>query len=212
MHNSGACPRIWCMVSVVTAFSRLAESESQCIARALRRRDSEFIGRLVSQYHYRLVRYLVYWTSSRELAEDLVQETWLRVLERAGQYNGRLRFEPWLFSIARNLAIDHLRKQQTATARHQTGGEDDACLNLPAPDLASPFVAAARSEDAKRIAAALGALEPIYREALLLRFQEDLSLAEIAQVAGAPIPTVSSRIQRGLAMLQASLGGGADAV
>jgi RNA polymerase sigma-70 factor (ECF subfamily) len=166
---------------------------------------------MVSRYHYRLFRYLVYWTSNREHAEDLVQETWLRVLERAGQYNGRLRFEPWLFSIARNLAIDHLRKQQTATARHRMCPEDEAGLNLPAPDFESPFFAAARSEDAKRIAAALGALEPIYREALLLRFQEELSLAEIAQVAGAPISTVSSRIHRGLSMLQATLGGGADA-
>src|SRR5215831_3160404 len=78
------------MVSVITAFSRVAESESECIARALWRRDSEFIGRLVSRYHYRLLRYLVYWTSRREQAEDLVQETWLRVLEHAGQYNGRL--------------------------------------------------------------------------------------------------------------------------
>ena len=199
------------MVAVVTAFSRVSEPESQCIARALRRRDSEFIGRMVSRYHYRLLRYLVYWTSRRELAEDLVQETWLRVLEHAGQYNGRLRFEPWLFSIARNLAIDHLRKQQTATAGHRTCREDEAGLNLPAPDFESPFFAAARSEDAKRIAAALGALEPIYREALLLRFQEELSLAEIAQVAGAPISTVSSRIHRGLSMLEASLGGGTDA-
>ena len=164
---------------------------------------------MVSWYHYRLLRYLLYWTSRRELAEDLVQETWLRVLERAGQYNGRLRFEPWLFSIARNLAIDHLRKQQTATQRMCR--EDEACVDVAAPDFESPFLAAARSEDAKRMAAALGALEPIYREALLLRFQEELSLAEIAQVAGAPISTVSSRIQRGLSMLQAALGGGADA-
>jgi RNA polymerase sigma-70 factor (ECF subfamily) len=199
------------MVAVVTAFSRVAETESRCIARALKRKDSEFIGRIVSQYHCRLLRYLVYWTSRREQAEDLVQETWLRVLEHAGQYDGRLRFEPWLFSIARNLAIDHLRKQQRASGKASDVPGDEAGLNLPAPDLESPFFAAARSEDAKRIATALGALEPIYREALLLRFQEDLSLAEIAQVAGAPISTVSSRIYRGLSMLQAALGGGADA-
>jgi RNA polymerase sigma-70 factor (ECF subfamily) len=87
------------------ASSLAAETESQRIARALRARDSEFIGGLVSQYHYRLLRYLVFWTGRREQAEDLVQETWLRVLERAAQYNARLRFEPWLFSIARNLAI-----------------------------------------------------------------------------------------------------------
>ena len=88
--------------------------------------------------------------------------------------------------------------------------EGDAGVDLPAPDSESPFFAAARSEDAQRIAGALSALAPIYREALLLRFQEDLSLAEIARVAGAPLPTISSRIQRGLSMLQDALAGGTD--
>ncbi len=189
------------------ASSLAAETESQRIARALRARDSEFIGGLVSQYHYRLLRYLVFWTGRREQAEDLVQETWLRVLERAAQYNARLRFEPWLFSIARNLAIDHLRKRQPVEHNLPGASAPEATLEIPAPEIHSPFLAAARGEDAVRIAAALRALAPIYREALLLRFAEDLSLAEIAQVSGAPVPTVSSRIQRGLDMLRASLAG-----
>jgi RNA polymerase sigma-70 factor (ECF subfamily) len=200
------------MVAVVMAFSRAAETESQCIARALRRMDSEFIGRLVSQYHYRLLRYMVYLTSRREQAEDLVQETWLRVLERAGQYNRRLRFEPWLSSIARNLAIDDLRRRQRASLDTSGLPVSEVGLELPASDHHSPFLAAARSEDAGRIAIALGALEPIYREALLLRFQEELSLEEIAQVAGAPVSTISSRIHRGLSMLRSSLEGDADAI
>jgi RNA polymerase sigma-70 factor (ECF subfamily) len=193
-------------------FSRAAETESECIARALRRRDSEFIGRLVAQYHYRLLRYLVYLTSRREQAEDLVQETWLRVLECAGQYNGRLRFEPWLFSIARNLAIDYLRRQQRASLNTSDLPASEAGMELAAPDLHSPVLAAAKSEDAVRIAAAMGSLGPIYREALLLRFQEDLSLDEIARVAGAPVSTISSRIQRGLSMLRSALERDADAI
>lgn len=199
------------MVAVVMAFSPLAETDSQSIARALRRQDSEFIGRLVSHYHYRLLRYLVYLTSRREQAEDLVQETWLRVLERAWQYNSRLRFEPWLFSIARNLAIDDLRRRQKASLNKSDVPVSEAVLEFPASDLHSPFLAAAKSEDAVRIAVALGALEPIYREALLLRFQEELSLVEIAHVAGAPVSTISSRIHRGLSMLRSSLEGDADA-
>jgi RNA polymerase sigma-70 factor (ECF subfamily) len=181
------------------------ESESQCIARALRQRDAEFIGRLVSQYHYRLLRYLMYLTSRRELAEDLIQETWLRVLERAAQFNDRHRFEPWLFSIARNLAIDSLR-------RAKRSGSPDPDADLPTADHQSPFFTAARSEDATRIAAALEALEPIYREALLLRFQEDLSLDELSRVIGAPISTISSRIHRGLAMLRSALAGGSHVI
>ena len=176
------------------------ESESRSISLALRRRDADFIARLVSQYHYRLLRYLVYLTSRRELAEDLIQETWLRVLERGAQYNDRHRFEPWLFSIARNLAIDSLRRlQRTDTP--------DPVPDVPASDQQSPFLTAARSEDAERIASALATLEPIYREALLLRFQEDLSFDEIARVVGVPVSTIASRVYRGIAQLRTALAG-----
>jgi RNA polymerase sigma-70 factor (ECF subfamily) len=192
------------MLAMAMAFSGVVESEPRSIARALRRRDPEFIDRLVSQYHYRLLRYLVYLTGRREQAEDLVQETWIRVIERGAQYNGRSRFEPWLFSIARNLALDDLRRSKPAP--------DAGLSQIAAPDVCSPFATAAKSEDAARMAAALQSLEPIYREALLLRFQEELSLEEIAAVAVAPVSTISSRIQRGLAILRASLEGASDAV
>jgi RNA polymerase sigma-70 factor (ECF subfamily) len=76
-------------------------------------------------------------------------------------------------------------------------------MQPPVSNAPSPFALAARTEDAQRLARTMQALEPIYREALVLRFQEDLSLQEIAVVVGAPITTVSSRIQRGLAMLRA---------
>jgi len=200
------------MVAMVMAFSPTAESEPRRIALALKRKDPDLIGELVSRYHYRLLRYVVYLTSRREAAEDLIQETWLRVLECGGQYNGRSRFEPWLFSIARNLAIDHLRQRQRTALGRGEATDAEAVLELPAADRDSPFLAAARSEDAGRIASALAQLEPIYREALLLRFQEDLSLAEIAEIAGVPLPTISSRIQRGLALLRSHLEGDVHAV
>ena len=79
-------------------------------------------------------------------------------------------------------------------------------------DPGSPFLTAARNEDAARLATALGALEPIYREALLLRFQEDLSLQEISQLVGAPVSTVSSRIHRGLERLRLGWEGDTNAI
>src|SRR5580658_1924673 len=136
------------MVAALMTFARSTESEPQRIARALRQRDAELIDALVSQYHYRLLRYLVYVTGRREQAEDLVQETWLRALERAGQYDGRSRFEPWLFSIARNLAIDDLRRGRKAGPDASYVPGSDAVPEIPAPDLDSPFAAAAKSEDA----------------------------------------------------------------
>ncbi|MGA8554875.1 MAG: RNA polymerase sigma factor, partial [Candidatus Acidiferrales bacterium] len=134
---------------------------------------------------------------------DLAQETWVRVLQRGSQYNGRQRFDPWLFAIARNLAIDYLRKKRKAVATVSLPNDRDAMLLLPSSD-PSPFEAAARSEDAMRLAGRLQILPPLYREALLLRFQEDLSLAEMAQVLGAPTTTVTSRIYRGLAALRSA--------
>ena len=77
----------------------------------------------------------------------------------------------------------------------------------PVSDAPSPFVLAARTEDAQRLAHSLQTLEPIYREALVLRFQEDLSLQEISTVVGAPVTTVASRIYRGLAALRVQLEG-----
>jgi RNA polymerase sigma-70 factor (ECF subfamily) len=184
-----------------------AETDAERIARALRRKDLAVINQLVDRYQYRLVRYLVYLSARPDRVEDWVQETWLRVLERAGQYDSRSRFEPWLFSIARNLAIDDLRKRQAISF-----DDPDAETQLPEANPQSPFLAAARSQDAVRLASAVDALKPLYREALLLRFQEELSLQEIGDVVGASVATVSSRIHRGLALLRAAWKGGANAV
>ena len=180
-----------------------AETETAKIARGLRERDMELLADLVERYQRRLVRYLLYLTGRPEYAEDLAQETWIRVLQRGGQYDGQQRFDPWLFAIARNLTIDYLRKKRKAVATVALPNDRDAMLLFPSSD-PSPFEAAARGEDAMRLAGRLQILPPLYREALLLRFQEDLSLAEIAQVLGAPVTTVTSRIYRGLAALRSA--------
>ena len=86
--------------------------------------------------------------------------------------------------------------------------DDDTAALSPASNAPSPFTLAARSEDSQRLAQSLQTLDFVYREALVLRFQEDLSLQEIATVVGAPVSTVASRIYRGLATLRAQLDGG----
>ena len=186
-----------------------AETETAKIARGLRERDMQLLADLVERCQHRLVRYLLYLTGRREYAEDLAQETWVRVLQRGSQYNGRQRFDPWLFAIARNLAIDYLRKKRKAVQTASLPDDRDEIL-LVSSSGPSPFEAAARSEDAIRLAGQLQILSPLYREALLLRFQEDLSLAEIAQVLGAPVTTVTSRIYRGLAALRSAFEEGGD--
>src|SRR2546423_4069550 len=191
------------MSALPMTLNTTTEAETAKIERGLRERDMELLADLVEHYQHRLVRYLIYLTGSREHAEDLAQETWIRVLQRGSQYNGRQRFDPWLFAIARNLAIDDIRKKLKAVQTASLPNDGDAMLLLPSSG-PSPFEAAARSEDAMRLAGRLQILPPLYREALLLRFQEELSLAEMAQVVGAPVTTVTSRIYRGLAALRSA--------
>jgi RNA polymerase sigma-70 factor (ECF subfamily) len=182
-------------------------TDTQEIARGLRERDVALLHALVAQYQYRLVRYLVFLLGTREGVDDLVQDTWLRVLERGRTYNGNSRFEPWLFTIARNLAIDLSRKHKPVSLDSNDSTDDASPRLAPMSNEPSPFEQAARTEDAHRLAQSLQSLEPVYREALVLRFQEDLSLQEMADVVGASISTVSSRIYRGLAALRAQLEG-----
>ncbi len=182
--------------------------ESTEIARGLRRRDPDLLDRLIEQYQHRLLRYLVYLTGRRELAEDLFQETWIRVLERGHQFNDKYAFSTWLFAVARNLAIDHMRrKQPTSLDGLMNDNNDDAPFDVPATGRASAFDTTLQREQGEHIAAGMQHLPAEYREALVLRFQEGMSLEEIASVARVPLGTVKSRIYRGLSALEPWLKG-----
>jgi len=175
------------------------ESDTERIAHGLRQKDVAVLETLVKQYQYRLVRYLVSLLGRRDGVDDMVQETWLRVLERGESYDGRSRFEPWLFRVARNVALDAMRKRPMSSL---DSNEEDVVRSSPASSEPSPYTLAARTQDAERLAHSLQTLEPAFREALMLRFQEDLSLQEISAIVGAPVSTVASRIYRGLATLR----------
>jgi RNA polymerase sigma-70 factor (ECF subfamily) len=184
------------------------EHEAQAIARGLRRRDPEVLDGLIERYQYRLFRYLLFLTGSKETAEDLFQETWVRVLERGRQYDGKSRFEPWLFTIARHLVIDLQRRRQPRYADLLDGREE---AELPEPEAhgqPSALELVVRREEHEWVSAALGRLPASYREVLMLRFQEDMTLEEIAQVAAAPLSTVKSRLYRGLEAMRQLLEGG----
>jgi RNA polymerase sigma-70 factor, ECF subfamily len=176
------------------------------IAHGLRRRDPDLLDRLIEQYQHRLFRYLVSLTGHRELAEDLFQETWIRVLERGHQFNDRYAFGTWLFAVARNLVIDHMRRKQP-TSLDGLLNDGETGFDVPATAQASAFDTTLQREQNKHIAAGMQHLPAEYREALVLRFQEGMSLEEIASVARVPLGTVKSRIYRGLSALEPWLKG-----
>jgi RNA polymerase sigma-70 factor, ECF subfamily len=190
--------------TVIAADEQLRK-ENLAIAAGLKRQAAGLIEELIVRYQHRLLRYLLYLTGNRELAEDLFQEVWMRVLVRGSQYNGQARFETWLFTIARNLLIDQRRKRTMSSLDElfETGGDDDRPMAFEiTDDEPTPFEQFVNLEDRERIAAALLQLDTLHREVLVLRFHEELSLDEIAKVTKAPLSTVKSRLYRGLAMIR----------
>lgn len=178
------------------------KSENVALARELKKQNPELLDHLIELYQHRLLRYLLFLTGKREVAEDLFQETWMRVLLRGAQYNGKARFDTWLFTIARNLVIDLSRKRTVASLDEmREGGEDDRPFEI-AMSGPSPLEQFQSRENSAEVSEVLLKLDAAYREVLVLRFYEELSLDEIASVTRAPLSTVKSRLYRGLASLK----------
>jgi RNA polymerase sigma-70 factor (ECF subfamily) len=183
--------------------------DTKSLAQGLKQRDPELLDLLIEQYQYRLFRYLVYLTSSRERAEDFFQETWIRVLERGHQYDGKSKFEAWLFAIARHLVIDWQRQKKMQSLDALTDPAQDQLLQIEAHNEPSPLHLVLTHEEEAGVQDSLGRVPAIYREVLLLRFQEELGLEEIAAVLAAPLSTVKSRLYRGLEAVREVMQGGA---
>src|SRR5271155_2169221 len=113
-------------ISLAVAVAAQVQSENASIARGLKKQDPQLLDQLIELYQHRLLRYLLFLTGKREVAEDLFQETWMRVLLRGSQYKDKARFDTWLFTIARNLVIDLSRKRTMASLDEMSeGGEDE---------------------------------------------------------------------------------------
>jgi len=183
-----------------SAAEELVREESLAVSQGLKRQDAGLLDELIVRYQHRLLRYLLYLTSNREMAEDLFQEVWMRVLVRGAQFNGQARFDTWLFTIARNLVIDQRRKRTMSSLDELFEGrsEDDRPMSFEvADDEPTPFDRFSNLEDRERIAAGLMELDTLHRE--------ELSLEEIAKVTRAPLSTVKSRLYRGMAAIKPKL-------
>lgn len=184
-------------------------SDAQVLADGLRCRDPDLLDRLIEQYQQRLYRYLLFLTGEPALAEDLFQETWIRVLERGHQYNAKSKFESWLFAIARHLVIDVSRRKKLSSLEELGDPDSNQPYEPPDDHTMSALQLLVTRESEHAVQLSLLKIPAYYREVLLLRFHEELGLEEIAAVLGAPLSTVKSRLYRGLEALKSALPEGA---
>jgi RNA polymerase sigma-70 factor, ECF subfamily len=172
--------------------------------------DARAFEVLVRRHRTPLFSFLLRLTGDRGRAEDLCQETFLKVVRAAAGWAPRARFQTWLYAIARNQAVDEARRQALRRAEPLDGpGRLEAASEDPSPDRAADGALVR-----PRLEAALAALPEEQREVFLLREYAGLRFQEIAEVTGTPENTVKSRMRYALEALRArleALGVGPDA-
>jgi RNA polymerase sigma-70 factor (ECF subfamily) len=175
------------------------DTDADDVAR-LRRGDIAGLAGLMERYQDRLFRYLARLLGEEAVAEDVFQQTWLRAAQRISRFDAARPFGPWLFAVARNLALDELRRRRPESL-DETAGEPAAPVT---PD-ADPLSRAVARQRRGRVVEAMAALAPLDREVLSLRFDEDLALPQIAARQGVPLPTAKARLYRALGRLRERL-------
>ncbi|MBB6098958.1 RNA polymerase sigma-70 factor (ECF subfamily) [Deinobacterium chartae] len=162
---------------------------------------------LIQAYQDRMLSYLYRLEGNYEDALDLAQEVFFRAWKGIHTFRDGENFLPWLYSIARNTQIEKHRRKQHPQFSLDEAGESGFEVTSHHE---SPQRAAERTQEADRVQQALLTLPSDYREAIVLRFVEELSYEEIAQVQGVAVGTAKSRVFRGKEMLAQALRGRID--
>jgi RNA polymerase sigma-70 factor (ECF subfamily) len=155
---------------------------------------------IYAAYNLRLFNFLARLSRRPDVAEDLLEETWVRVIEHAGRLRPDTRLAPWLFTVARNLYFSYCRTR--ALDDGLTASIGLWPLAMPHP---SPYEATAANELERRVETALASLPRVYREVLLLVWVEGLTPAEAALVCGIRADALRQRLSRGRALLAEEL-------
>ena len=178
--------------------------------------DGEAFRLLVERHQRPVYGLLLRMVRRPALAEDLAQETLIKAYRAIASFDRSRKFSSWLFKIAHNTAIDHLRRSRPPTVPLESDEADraDPLALLAAPESRSPEARARGRDLAEALEDALADLRPDYREAVLLRFQQGLPYDEIADILDLPLGTVKTHLHRARNQLAAVLraaGWGIDA-
>jgi len=176
----------------------MGETDIELVRRCLGGDNSAFAG-ILEIYQDRIYSFALRLLKDQHAAEDAAQETFVKAFRGLSSYNSAYPFSSWLFRIAHNVAMDVLRAGNKTVSMDE---EDFHELPDPARSVEDSVAA---SIDAARIEALLGSLPPLYSEALLLAYREDMGPAEIARVIGAPEGTVKARLFRARELVKKGL-------
>ncbi|HOD66038.1 MAG TPA: sigma-70 family RNA polymerase sigma factor [candidate division Zixibacteria bacterium] len=184
----------------------MQDNDAQVIEQALAGNQQAY--RILTERHRPSVFHIVYKiVRDRETANDLVQETFMKAFSSLASYRSEYRFSTWLYKIAANCAIDHLRKRriQVLSLEGQMD-RDSSGRTIEVPDYSyHPEHDLVRKEQRFNIEEAIDSLPKKYREVIVYRHKEDKSYEEIADLLGIPIGTVKARIFRARELLKKKL-------
>lgn len=168
--------------------------------------DDTAFDRLVVRYQRRLTAFLCQLVGDGETARELTQETFIRAWSALARFDPSYRFSTWLFRIAHNLGVDHLRRRRVATVslvRHDSDGEEVTVTVVD--DSKDPLGHLTNRELSDQIRLAIEGLRPEYRELVLLRHFAGLSYQEIAELKEIPLGTVKNKLFRAHTVLRNAL-------
>ncbi len=184
----------------------MPEDDSIVLERVLAGDEASFAV-LVRRYEAKLRVYVVQIVGNDEEARDLVQETFIRVWNNLNQYDPRYRFSTWLFRIARNLAIDTLRRRRPVVSLEMGQDSEGQDVSMdPVDARRGPLGDLENRELARALARHIQDLAPAYRELVVLRHLVGLAYNEIAELKGMPLGTVKNKLFRAHSVLREALG------
>ena len=189
--------------SVPRTFSRdlTAVSDRDLVATAVSGVEGSF-EELVRRYQRPISAYVYRMVGNYESALDLTQEIFIKVYSSLRRYRAEVKFSTWIYKIAHNAAIDHLRRTATREQSLVMGPENDQ-FDLPVESTRlSPEQESERKERRGEIESVVRALPGNYRELIILRHSQDLSYEEIVEVTGLPLGTVKNRLFRAREMMR----------
>jgi RNA polymerase sigma-70 factor (ECF subfamily) len=173
----------------------------EILAQQIQQGNTDALASLVKRHHSQLIGYVYRLCGDRNLAEDLTQDAFLRVIRAIHTYHYPQSFKAWLYAIATNLARDHFKR---AEMRYRTLDTESASQILEAPDShLEPIFE--RLTEAQQVINALMQLSEVHRVTIVLRYYEHFSLQEIADALAIPLGTVKSRLNSGLRHLRQQL-------